>query len=272
LAGIGLTATAIIAERRWRRTSAHLVLGLDGAFDDPINESDLRGLPPPVAAYFRRVLPKDAPAITSIRFDQIGEMLMNERWRDFSASERLFARPVAFVWDARVRMAPLLYTLVRDAYMDGVGSLRASFAGMLTVADMRGGEALNSGALYRYLAEATWMPMALLPRYGVTWTAVDEWRAVATLQDFGTSVSLEFTFNRTAEVTRIFAAARYRALSGYFEPTPWEGRFGNYAQRCGMWIPLEAEVSWQLAGRWQPCWRGQLVDVAPVRHDGKSGK
>jgi hypothetical protein len=161
-------------------------------------------------------------------------------------------------------MAPLAYTFVRDTYKDGVGSLHASFAGMLTVANMRGGEALNSGALYRYLAEATWMPAALLPRYGVQWAAVDDSRALATLHDFATSVSLEFTFNEAGEVTRIFTPARYRALDGYFEPTPWEGRFSNYRERCGMWIPLQAEVSWQIAGHWQPWWRGRIVNVEPL--------
>ena len=105
------------------------------------------------------------------------------------------------------------------------------------------------------------MPAALLPRYGVVWTPIDETRAKATMSDSGTTVSLEFTFNTDGEAIRIFTPARYRSVNGRFEPTPWEGRFGNYAERCGMWIPLEAEVSWQLAGSWQPWWRGRIVSA-----------
>ena len=108
------------------------------------------------------------------------------------------------------------------------------------------------------------MPAALLPRYSVIWTAVDENRALATLSHSGNTVALEFTFNKDGEVTRIFTPSRYRSVNGHFEPTPWEGRFGNYAAESGMRIPLEAEVSWQIAGTWQPWWRGRIVSVLPM--------
>ena len=108
------------------------------------------------------------------------------------------------------------------------------------------------------------MPAALLPRYGVVWSAVDETHARATLRDSGTTVALEFTFNTSGEAIRIFTPSRYRTVNGHFEPTPWQGRFGNYAERSGMWIPLDAEVSWQIAGSWQPWWRGRIVSVNPM--------
>ena len=267
LALAGVAAAPLVAERRWRKSSEEIVRGMPSARasqGEPIGENDWAGLPPPVATYFRRALPVGQPPLTSVQIEQVGQMLINDRWRDFSAVEQLSARPASFVWDARIRMAPLVYTLVRDAYLDGTASMRASLAGLFRVADERGGEALNAGALYRYLAEATWMPAALLPRYGVVWTAVDETRALATLRDAGTTVALEFTFNTSGEAIRIFTPSRYRTVDGHFEPTPWQGRFGNYAERCGMWIPLDAEVSWQIAGSWQPWWRGRIVSVNPV--------
>jgi hypothetical protein len=47
----------------------------------------------------------------------------------------------------------------------------------------------------RYLAEAVWLPTALLPVNGVRWSPIDENRALATLQgDDDVSVSLEFRF------------------------------------------------------------------------------
>ena len=77
-------------------------------------------------------------------------------------------------------------------------------------------------------------------------------------------IALEFTFNTSGEAIRIFTPSRYRTVDGHFEPTPWQGHFGNYAERCGMWIPLDAEVSWQIAGSWQPWWRGRIVSVNPM--------
>ena len=193
LALAGVAAVPLIAERRWRKSSEDLVRGMvtaRAAPGEPISESDWAGLPPPVATYFRRVLPVGKPPLTSVQIEQLGQMLINDRWRDFSAVEQLSARPPSFVWAARVRMAPLVNTLVRDAYLDGTASMRASVAALFPVADERGGDALNAGALYRYLAEATWMPAALLPRYGVIWTPVDETHAKATISDTGTTVSL----------------------------------------------------------------------------------
>ena len=267
LALAGVAAAPPIAQRHWRKSSEEMVRGMRSARasqGEPIGESDWAGLPPPVATYFRRALPVGKLPLTSVQVEQVGQMLINDRWRDFSAVEQLSARPAGFVWDARIRMAPLVYTLVRDAYIDGTASMGASLAGLFRVADERGGEALNAGALSRYLAEATWIPAALLPRYGVVWTAVDETRALATLRDFGTTVALEFTFNTNGEAIRIFTPSRYRTVEGHFEPTPWQGRFGDYAERCGMWIPLEAEVSWQIAGNWQPWWRGRIIGVKPM--------
>ena len=256
-----------IAERRWRKSLEQMVRGMPsarGRLGEPIGESDWADLPPPVVTYFRRALPVGKPPLASVQIEQLGQMLINDRWRDFSAVEQLSARPPNFVWAARVRMAPLVNTLVRDAYLDGTASMRASVSALFPVADERGGDALNAGALYRYLAEATWMPAALLPRFGVIWTPVDETHANATMSDSGTTVSLEFTFNEAGEATRISTPSRYRAVNGHFEPTPWEGHFRNYAERCGMWIPLEAEVSWQIAGTWQPWWRGRILDVSPM--------
>jgi hypothetical protein len=266
LALAGVAAAPPIAERRWRKSSEEMVRGMRTACasqGEPIGESDWDRLPPAVAAYFRRALPLGQP-LTAVQIEQVGQMLINDRWRDFSAVEHLSTRPRSFVWDARMRMAPFVYTLLRDAYIDGTASMAASLAGLFRVADERGGEALNAGALYRYLAEATWMPAALLPRSGVVWSAVDETRALATLSDAGTTVALEFTFNMNGEPIRIFTPSRCRTVDGHFEPTPWQGRFGNYAERCGMWIPLEAEVSWQIAGSWQPWWRGRIVGVHPL--------
>jgi hypothetical protein len=45
------------------------------------------------------------------------------------------------------------------------------------------------------------------------------------------------------------------------EFAPWEGRFWNYVLRNGMRVPLEAEVSWILAGGAKPYWRGKITKL-----------
>jgi hypothetical protein len=45
-------------------------------------------------------------------------------------------------------------------------------------------------------------------------------------------------------------------------PTPWEGRWWNYAARDGIRVPLEGEVAWILPGGARPYWRGRLTRIA----------
>jgi len=221
-------------------------------------------VPEVATAYLRRALASGTDPATSVEIAQAGQLALSGRWRDFTAVQRLSAAPPRFVWDARVRLAPLLFVHVRDRYADGIASMRASVAGIIPVVNESGTAELNVGALQRYLAEAIWMPAALLPRSGVTWAAVDDRRAIATVKDSGIEAWLEFTFNANGEVSRVFTPSRPRAIDGRYKPTPWEVRLGNYADRGGTWMPLDSEVSWRIDGRWQPWWRARVSRVAAL--------
>ena len=113
----------------------------------------------------------------------------------------------------------------------------------------------------RFLAEAAWYPTALLPSQGVTWEAVDERTARATLRDRGLSVTLLFRFGEDGLISSIRAEARGRVVGGKTVPTPWEGRCWNYALRNGMRVPMDGEVAWLLPEGPKPYWRGHLTRV-----------
>jgi hypothetical protein len=198
------------------------------------------------------------PLITRIEHE--GEFRLGEAWRPFRSTEVIAVAP-GFVWDARIRMAPLVHVYVRDACIGGIGSMQAAIAALVPVINLRGEAELNAGALQRYLGESIWLPAALLPRHGVRWEAIDTSHARASLTDGATSVSLEFTFNEAGEVVRSFAPVRMREVNGRYEPTPWSARSWNYQQRCGMRIPLDAEVAWHIDDVPQPYWRGSITAI-----------
>ena len=118
---------------------------------------------------------------------------------------------------------------------------------------------MNAGALQRYLAEAAWLPVALLPRFGATWDEIDDATARATLREGDTTVSLDFTFDCSGDLTRVYSSARPREVRGAYEATPWTARFRNYQERCGMRIPLDSEVEWIIDGAPRPYFRGRIV-------------
>jgi hypothetical protein len=72
--------------------------------------------------------------------------------------------------------------------------MRAALAGLVPVAGQQGTPEIAASALWRYLAEAVWLPTALLPSGRLTWTAVDDRTARATLRDRGATAVADFHF------------------------------------------------------------------------------
>jgi hypothetical protein len=95
----------------------------------------------------------------------------------------------------------------------------------------------------------------------VAWEAVDDRSAYGTLTDGDTAITLLFTFNDQNLIDTVQAAARGRTVGGETVPTPWRGRFWNYAERNGMLVPLDGEVAWVLPESTQPYWRGHIVAI-----------
>ncbi len=117
------------------------------------------------------------------------------------------------------------------------------------------------GALQRYLAEAAWLPTSLLPNENLKWTAIDDRKALPTLSDSGTTVSLEFSFNETGEITGDFAPERFYKVKGEYKSFPRAGRFWNYQEKNRMMIPMECEVKWQMPDRNSPYWKEKIVET-----------
>jgi hypothetical protein len=229
-----------------------------------VNFAELDHLPGVVARYLRFALRDGQPTIRMARFSQIGELRTDDRsdhWSAYRADQIVTPVPPAFVWDARVRVAPLLHVRVRDAYVGGRGVGQVSLLSAISLSQEQGGAELNAGELYRYLAEAVWFPTALLPSAGVRWTPIDDSKALATLTHAATTVSVEFRFGDLGEVTGIYTPARGRRVGSNYQPTPWEGHHLQYIERDGMRVPTQGDVGWYLNGEWQPVWRGTITSA-----------
>ncbi len=222
----------------------------------------LDGVPEVVATYLRGAIDDGRPIALAARFSHRGTFLRGEgRWAPFTSDQRVVTRRPGFDWDARIALAPGVAMHVHDAYAEGEGRLHAAVLGLVTVAKSEGGDELAAGELMRYLAEAVWIPTALLPSAGLQWSPIDATSARATLSDGAHTVSLEFGFGDDGGIESVTAAARPRMVGGTHVPTPWRGRVGNRARRAGMVIPRDAEVAWQLPEGVAPYWRGHLTRI-----------
>jgi len=221
-------------------------------------------LPLPVERYLRRALGSSIPPASRVWIRQEGQINLSEdgeRWAPFSAEQVTSLAEPSFAWDARVRLAPGVAVFVRDSYAAGEGMTEARLFGLWPLAQWKGGGAAAEAQLLRYLAEAPWYPMILLPGGAVEWSAVDGRSARATLRHGALRASLVFTFGEDDFVLAVRAEARGRMRGGHLEPVPWLGRFSRYALRSGVWAPLEGEVSWVLPAGPLPYWRGKIVDI-----------
>ena len=262
-AGLALGAS------RWQRKTSRLHAGLESArirIPTSAHEVEsLDGLPPPVQRYLRIALKPGQAMISAARLRQVGTINLSasgERWKPFSADQRIVVRRPGFDWDACIRAFPGATVRVHDAYVDGEGLLEASLWGLVPLAETRGTPEAAHGELIRFLAEAAWYPTALLPRQGVRWEAVDANSARAILDDGATRATLLFTFDSAGLVESARAEARGAAVGKTVVLMPWEGRWSNYQMRDGMLVPTEGEAAWLTPQGRKPYWRGSLDAIS----------
>jgi hypothetical protein len=231
-----------------------------------VKEAQREDLPEPVERYFRFALTVGQPLVRHAFIRWGGELLMfgSSGWRPFSAEQHFSGNPPGYVWDANVRAAPFLSVRIRDSYVDGAGASEASVASLVPLKGQRGTREVAEASLMRYLAEAAWLPTALLPRPGLSWSAIDADTARATLTDRGLSVAVDFRFEAAGGIVSC-SADRYRAVGGGVVLTPWRGTYRNYRRTAGMVVPTAAEVAWVLSERLTPVWRGRPLDIDYIR-------
>ncbi|HKV10765.1 MAG TPA: DUF6544 family protein [Thermoanaerobaculia bacterium] len=263
IVGLG-AAAAGIGTLLWNRSTARAVERLAPRNPKPVpvfSPEQLAGLPEPVVRYFRFALTPGRPLAHRARIEHVGEFrsALDAPWSPFTSVEHFAADPPGFLWDAKIRMAPLTTVRVRDSYVDGTGGMLGKIAGLIPVVDQSGSPEIASGALQRYLAEAVWLPAALLPENGVTWEAIDADSARATLTHAGTTISLVFRFGENGEIVSTYTPGRFRDVNGKGVLTPWEGTHRRYEEIGGVKVPSEGEVAWILPEGRLTYWRGRIV-------------
>ncbi len=219
-------------------------------------------LPEPAVRYLRFAIPPGQRPIRAARVKQSGTFLVRppDGWAPFTAVEHFTFDPISFTWDARIRMAPFVVARVRDSYQHGQGAMLAKVLRLFTLAEQRGTLEISSAALLRWLAEAPWMPTALMPSESLVWQAVDHLTSRIALADHGLNVAIDVDVSEQGEITRV-AADRYRDIDGVGVLTPWVGWFRDYESVDGLMVPREAEVAWMVEDEAMAYFRCQVDDV-----------
>jgi hypothetical protein len=223
--------------------------------------SRIEGLPAQVARYFAFALSPGQRIIARAHLRSTGTFAAKPNaWAPFTAEQDVRTDPPEFVWTARIATMPLVPVRVRDSYVGGEGSMRASLAGLVPIVDQHGTPEMAAASLQRFLAEAVWYPTALLPGDRLSWSAIDDTSARVALTDGAITVSLDVTFGSCGEIATV-STLRYRDVNGTPVATPWVGHHRDYKRLSGMMIPTVGDVAWVLPSGPQPYWRGRLTSA-----------
>jgi TusA-related sulfurtransferase len=143
----------------------HLVIQRQRAGPPPVlTEAELDGLPGPVRRYLCAAIAPGTPLATASRLRMRGHIKVG-RWLPFHAQQTLSPHH-GFQWNARAAGVITGF----DRYASGQGQMRWKLLGLLPLVHADGPEVTRS-TVGRAAAEAVWVPTALLPRFGVDWSA-----------------------------------------------------------------------------------------------------
>lgn len=251
LAGVGF---AVVEGNRLAEVNHRLIDSIRlQAGEHPLKHyypEQLEGLPSPVQGYLDNALTPGMPIANRVRVQQHGVFNISEdapQWLPLKATGLYSSTPPGRVWSARLSIAPPLALHVTDSYHAGTGGLSVSLLGALPVVEANPAPELAQGELMTWLAESVWFPTALLPGNGVTWTAIDEQNARASVADGHHHISLDFHFNNRNEVVSVSSPSRAREVNGSYRMVPWSCHYRSYSKLNGVKLPLEGEAIWHLA-------------------------
>jgi hypothetical protein len=235
----------------------------------------IKVLPRVVQKYFNAVIrcAKDdsgdkIPIPRSLSIEQDGTFLLNCKWISFTATQEFstrYNRP-GFVWDAvmNIEMCSSWITIpinVCDAYVDGVGIMKASLPGGIPIVRQRLSHELDEGELLRWVTEAVLFPLALLPSANanidhevsnnatLSWLPSgdgDENSAILELNYHGDTARVTFHFDSLTHLISSVKTKRSRAVGNNYEMTTWEGFFSRYEIHGGLKVPTMMEAGWRL--------------------------
>ncbi|MDN5761336.1 MAG: hypothetical protein L0H41_03315 [Microlunatus sp.] len=220
---------------------SELLMPVDGRF----NPDELRDCPEPVQRYLLHSIQPGTKRYQSIRLEMVGQIKIG-RWLPFRAQEVLSPHR-GFVWRARV--AGLM--VGSDRYVARRGAMEWKLASLLPILRACGSD-LSRSAAGRAGGEAIWLPTALLPRFGVTWTAAAEEFIEASFDLDHLPISVRYQLHSNGGIRSVsFDRWGDPDHSGTWAWLPCGGEVTSEASFAGLIIPSSGSFGWHYGtDRW----------------------
>jgi hypothetical protein len=181
----------------------------------------------------------------------------NARAMRFRAVQTIHLRRPEFVW--RASAGPFGCVSVTDALREGQAELEVRAFGLVRIASIKGGATAAKGEVMRYLAELAWAPDAILCNPTLAWTVADARTFMVSAGQDQARGEVELRLDGSGRIACFRAEDRPRKEGSGFVERPWRGRFFDYREHAGRWLPFAGEVGWVLGGQFFTAWHGRLL-------------
>ncbi len=216
-----------------------------------VTEPDIQELPAPVQQWMKNAGIIGKPFLNSACVKQKAMMKMKpdqKEWYTAEAEQYTTLNLPAFIWTVNMKMSPMIKIRGRDKFTDGKGEMLIKMNALINIVNEKGPR-MDEGTLQRFLGELVWYPSLALSPY-ITWEAIDETSAKATMTYKETTGSGTFYFNENGDFIK-FVALRYMGNKADAKRYPWVLTVDDYAVFEGIKVPSKMKATWKLdEGEW----------------------
>lgn len=206
---------------------------------DVFSDAELDGLPEPVCRYLRAAIAPGTALASSATLRMRGAIKLRKRWLRLRARELLTPNE-GFVWSGRVAGV----IAGSDRYENHRGSMKWKLFGVVPVMRSDGRDVSRSAAM-RGGAEGAWVPTALLPRFGVSWSADDDTHLTARSSVDQIALEVHYTLDSNGNVHSIgFDRWGDPDNTGTWAMHPFGVEFTGHKTFGGVTIPNAGSAGW----------------------------
>ncbi|HHV65664.1 MAG TPA: hypothetical protein GXX46_11460 [Peptococcaceae bacterium] len=229
------------------KQTAQELTGQTNSTEELFSEQDIAKLPVPVQKYFnhcgylgtpkmswKKTEFKDVPFATGVN-----KPTLNIDYTQYNFVEK--PDRLAFI-DSKMYGIPFQGF---DSYKQGTGSMKGVLAKVFTLFEQKGAT-MDKACLVTVLAESLYVPNIALQHY-ITWEAIDDTHARATISAYGQNASGVFTFNEAGEVLNFTTNDRVAVdFDGKEQNIPWSAIYTGYERNEeGILQPTVLQAVWQ---------------------------
>lgn len=228
-----------------------------------ISEQDIINLPPPVQRHFRfcGYIGKVKMINAKTEWEDIRfKRSQNGKWMHLDCLQyNSIPKPTRIVY-MQNKIAGIFPFEARDKYQNGKGNMLIRLLNLFTIADAKGIEMDKSG-LVTVLSEIAILPTYALQDY-ISWEAIDDNNAKATLSDNDITVSGTFNFSNEGAMCSFYSEDRFFAeKNGTFKNIPWSIAIDKYAEKDDMKFPKKMRVKWHLKDHDLEYFKGEVSNI-----------